>query len=98
MDKRLLVVGFLLVFLFSSAFAAVKLPEKEPDIITKTAQLDKASVVLIYSIVAGTASMPDFKIVPGGNTEITIVGTWQNAAETVTFTQGGAFSADERSE
>jgi len=97
MKKRLLVFGLLFVVLFSSAFAAVNFPEKEPDIITKTAQLDKASVVLIYSIVTGTASMPDFKIVPGGNTEITIVGTWQNAAETVTFTQGGAFSADETS-
>jgi len=104
MDKRFWAVGLLFVVLFSSAFAAVKLPAKEPDIITKTAQLDKASVVLIYSIVTGTAAMPDFKVVEVGNTGTveggnagTIVGTWQTTGETLTLTEDNRFSAVEAS-
>ncbi|MDD5148620.1 MAG: trypsin-like peptidase domain-containing protein [Candidatus ainarchaeum sp.] len=97
MQKKLLAVLFLFIVLSSSAFAAVKFPEKEPDIITRTAQLDKASVVLIYSIVTGTASMPEFKLVQGGGTEATLVGTWENSEETVTFTEDGRFLADEAS-
>ncbi len=95
-------VMFFSIFSFS-AFAAgdfdvsgyaVSLPDKMPGIITQTAQKDKAAIVLIKSIVTGTAVMPSFTMVQGGGAAQTgsIVGTWQSNIETVTFTADGRFS------
>ena len=97
-------LGLLLFFgIFSfSAFAAgdfdvtghaVSLPDKMPGIIAQTAQKDKAAIVLIKSIVTGTAVMPSFTMVQGGAANTgSIVGTWQSNIETVTFTADGRFS------
>ncbi|MFH0973524.1 MAG: trypsin-like peptidase domain-containing protein, partial [Candidatus Micrarchaeota archaeon] len=76
---------------------AAAFPAKEPDIVEKTAQLDKASIVLINSIVTGKAIMPSFKLVQGGasgggSSDAGIVGTWQSTEETLTFLANGQFS------
>ena len=74
---------------------AVAFPAKEPDVIEKTAQLDKASVVLINSIVTGTVVLPSFQLVQ--NSAYLIVGTWEAGGETVEFTEDGRFSTTSQS-
>ena len=104
MKTRLLVNSVIIVMLCSMfqilAFAAdditglaVSLPEEDhtPNIISQTSQKDKAAIVLIHSIVTGTAILPSFSIVAGPGS---VVGTWQAATETVTFTQDGQFSSN----
>ena len=70
---------------------AVSLPEagQVPSIISKTAQKDKAAIVLISSIVSGTAIIPSFTIELGAGS---LVGTWESTYETVTFTEDGQFT------
>lgn len=92
-------LSIFIFFLFTSAyiFGAVSLPDTSPNIVTKTAQKDKAAIVSINSIVTGTAVMPSFKLVQsgtggGGTGTGSIVGTWQSDYETVTFTADGKFS------
>lgn len=102
MKKNRLFIALVLIgiLLFSiSGFAgitseAVSLPDKTPNIITQTAQKDKAAIVLIQSIVSGTAVMPSFSMVQGGSSSSGegIVGTWQSSIETITFTADGQFS------
>lgn len=98
-----LVLGIIMLSIYSSfAFAAdmqltgaaVSLPDKLPNIIVQTAQKDKAAIVLIQSIVTGTATMPSFTTAQGSGAAQTggIVGTWQSNIETVTFTADGRFS------
>ena len=69
MDRRLL-AALLFLAIISVGFAAVTLPTAAPDMTTKTAQLDKAAVVSVYSIVTGDVVFPDFDYVSG------MVGTW----------------------
>lgn len=75
----------------ASAFGAVSLPDKVPGIVTQIAQKDKAAIVLINSIVTGTALIPSYTVQTGGAT--TIVGDWETQTETLTFTEDGRFSA-----
>ncbi len=100
----LLILVYPAVFSFSALAAeddltglAVSLPDKVPNIITQTAQKDKAAIVLINSITTGTAVMPSFTVIPQGaaSTETggSIVGTWQSSDETVTFNANGQFSS-----
>ncbi len=75
---------------------AAAFPAKELDVVEKTAQIDKASIVLINSMVTGTAVMPSFQLVPGGGaagSDTGIVGTWQSTEETLTFLANGQFSS-----
>ncbi len=102
MKKNRLFIALVLIgiLIFStSAFAgitseAVSLPDKTPNIITQTAQKDKSAIILIQSIVSGTAVMPSFSMVQGGSSGggEGIVGTWQSSIETITFTTDGQFS------
>ena len=88
----LIFASFLLLSSLScSALAAVSLPTEVPNMITQTAQKDKAAIVLINSIVTGTASMPSYELVIGGGSSSSIVGTWQSAAETFVFNADGTF-------
>ena len=97
-------VFLLLVFSFTVSAAAVgpqtglavAFPAKELSVVEKTAQLDKASIVLINSIVTGTAIMPSFQLVQtgSGGGGASIVGTWQSGDETITFTANGQFSGN----
>ncbi|MCX6802263.1 MAG: trypsin-like peptidase domain-containing protein, partial [Candidatus Diapherotrites archaeon] len=72
--------AFLLLMVFSSALA-VTLPDERPDIVSATAQKDKAAIVLIRTIISGQAVYPSFELqfgAAGGG----IVGTWQGQSET----------------
>ena len=99
-NNKLIFLVLIGILIFSTlAFAgitseAVSLPDKTPNIITQTAQKDKAAIVLIQSIVSGTAVMPSFSMVQGGSSSSGegIVGTWQSSIETITFTADGQFS------
>ncbi|MBU0898534.1 MAG: trypsin-like peptidase domain-containing protein [Nanoarchaeota archaeon] len=82
---------------FALVSAAVSLPDEIPNIITQTAQKDKASVVLINSIITGTVLMPSYEMSFTGSTTDdsgSIVGTWQAEGETLTFTSSGEFDGD----
>lgn len=93
----LVLIGILIFSTLASAeitSLAVSLPDKTPNIITQTAQKDKSAIILIQSIVSGTAVMPSFSMVQGGGSSggEGIVGTWQSSIETLTFTADGQFS------
>lgn len=63
------------------------------DTVTRVAQVDKAAIVRIQSVVSGTVEWPSYGLVEGGTTgEAGLVGTWQTHGETVTFTEDGQFS------
>jgi S1-C subfamily serine protease len=89
------VVGAALIvtFLMTTEAIAISLPEQVPGIAARTAQKDKAAVVLINSIVTGTAVMPSFSLIQGGTAGSGgLEATWQSPLETVTFSQGGQFT------
>ncbi len=97
--NRLIILVLIGILIFSTLASAeitslaVSLPDKTPNIITQTAQKDKSAIILIQSIVSGTAVMPSFSMVQGGSSGGEgIVGTWQSSVETLTFTADGQFS------
>jgi hypothetical protein len=45
---------------------AVSLPDQAPDIVSATAQKDKAAIVLIRTIISGQAVYPSFELQFGG--------------------------------
>ncbi len=99
MKTKILVISIITgILAFSTpAFSKVSMPDGMPGIIAQTAQKDKAAIVLINSIVTGTAVLPSYQTVQGGTPASgggggSIVGTWQSAYETTTFTARGRFS------
>lgn len=94
MKPQLFAIPIIIAVLVSSVYAigAVSLPTKTPSIVTQTAQKDKAAVVLINSIVSGTVIIPSYTYTFAGAEGI--VGTWNSAQETVTFTEDWQFSGD----
>lgn len=66
-----------------------------PGTIARVTQLDKAAIVHIQTIVTGTAVWPSYSLVDGAAAGGGgIVGTWQGAGETVSFTPDGTFSGN----
>ncbi|MFH1234392.1 MAG: trypsin-like peptidase domain-containing protein [Candidatus Diapherotrites archaeon] len=85
---------FLVFLVFILAFLplalAVSLPDQAPDIVSATAQKDKAAIVLIRTVISGQAVYPSFELQFGG-TGGSIVGTWQHPSETFIFNADNTF-------
>ena len=98
--KRKIAVSSVLVAILTCStfcFARVSMPDSKPGIIAQTAQKDKAAIVLINSVVTGTAVIPSFQIVPGGSGGSgSVVGTWRSVYETTTFTANGRFRGNNK--
>ncbi len=96
------VIAIFLLSIFilsSSGFAAVSLPDSVPNIVAQTSQKDKAAIVYVQSIVSGDVVYPAFVMVQGaasGTTGSSIVGTWQSATETITFSADGRFASTDK--
>ena len=78
----------LVLFLLLGFGYCVSLPDEKPGIVSATAQKDKASVVLITTLVEGTLVYPSFEFMFVGGS---IVGTWQHPQESFTFNSDGTF-------
>lgn len=101
MKTNLIAVCLLSIFMLSTAcFAAVSLPISVPNIVAQTSQKDKAAIVYIQSIISGEVVYPSFVLVQGasssGSASDSIVGTWQSATETTTFSADGRFASTDK--
>lgn len=89
--NRTMVLFVLIVIIesFTPVFA-VSFPDERPDIVSATAQKDKAAIVLIRTIISGKAQYPSFEIQFAGASG-SIVGTWQHPNESFSFNADGTF-------
>ncbi|SCA63904.1 Uncharacterized protein SCG7086_BI_00060 [Chlamydiales bacterium SCGC AG-110-P3] len=73
----------------------VFISDQTPGIVAKTAHKDKAAVVLIYSIVSGTAVMPDYyflDLITKGLIDQRVVGVWTGSERSLTLDMSGNFA------